>query len=61
MNSRQYEKMMNEALAATLANFDITPDDCTQVCLSGDRTKYEVVMKDGSTRIIPSGFEYFED
>ena len=59
MNSRQYEKMMNEALADTLAEFDIT--DYKSVVLSADRTEYEVELVDGNIKTIPSGFDYFED
>lgn len=59
MNSRQYEKMMNEALNQTLVEANIT--EYKTVCLSADRTQYEVTLKDGSKKIIPSGFEYFED
>ena len=61
MNSRQYEKMMIEALNATLTAAGINPKDCKSSCLSADRTEYEITLTDGSTRIIPSGFEYFED
>ena len=59
MNSRQYAKMMEEAAKETLDIAGIT--EYTSICLSADRTEYEVVLKDGSTRIIESGFEYFED
>ena len=58
MNSRQYEKMMNEELNKTLAEANIT--EYKTVCLSADRTQYEVTLRDGSKKIIPSGFEYFE-
>ena len=58
MNSRQYEKMMNEALNKTLTEANIT--EYKTVCLSADRTQYEVTLRDGSKKIIPSGFEYFE-
>ena len=61
MNSRQYEKMMIEALHATLTAAGINPNDCKGSCLSADRTEYEIILTDGSTRIIPSGFDYFED
>jgi hypothetical protein len=59
MNSRQYEKMMNEAREITLAQANIT--EYKTVCLSADRTQYEVTFNDGSTKFISSGFEYFED
>jgi hypothetical protein len=58
MNSRQYEKMMTEAYKATLASAKLGQSDYTSVCLSADRTEYTVTLTDGSTRIIPSGFEY---
>jgi hypothetical protein len=61
MNSRQYEKMMNEAYKRVLTEAGIEAGDYTSVCLSADRTEYTVTMKDGSTRIISSGFEYCED
>ena len=59
MNSRQYARMMEEALNQTLLEAGIS--EYTSVCLSADRTEYEVVLKDDSIKIIPSGFEYFED
>lgn len=59
MNSRQYAKMMEEALNQTLLEAGIT--EYTSVCLSADRTEYEVALKDGSIKIVSSGFEYFED
>ena len=59
MNSRQYEKMMNEAVKQALERENIR--EYTSVCLSADRTTYEVVLTDGTVRTIPSGFEYFED
>lgn len=61
MNSHQYEKIMNTALNITLTEAGINTEDYTRVCLSADRTEYEVTMIDGSTRIINSGFDYFED
>lgn len=61
MNSRQYEKMMNEACNNMLAENGIGKDEYKSVCLSADRTTYEVIMKDGSVKMIKSGFEYFED
>jgi transaldolase len=59
--SRQYEKMMKEAMEYALSANDIGLDDCGDVCLSDDRTEYEVAMNDGSIRIIKSGFAYLED
>lgn len=59
MNSKQYAKMMEEAYKETLTRAGII--EYTAVCLSADRTKYEVTLKDGSVRIVESGFEYFED
>ena len=55
MNSRQYEKMMTDAYLHALAEANIT--EYVPGCLSADRTEYEVRFKDGTTRIIPSGFE----
>jgi hypothetical protein len=53
--------MMTEALNATLAAAGINPDDCKGSCLSADRTEYEITLKDGTSKTIPSGFDYFED
>lgn len=61
MNSRQYEQMMMQALRTTLTTAGIDPEDCAGSCLSADRTEYEITLKDGSTKTIPSGFDYFED
>ena len=61
MNSRQYEKMMNNVLNEALDRSGISADDCNGICLSADRTEYEITLKDGSTKIIPSGLTYFED
>jgi hypothetical protein len=61
MNSRQYEKMMQEAFTNTLTAENIHNGDYTNVCLSADRTEYEVTMADGTIRIIKSGFDYCED
>ena len=61
MNSRQYERMMMEALNTTLAAAGIDPDDCKGSCLSADRTEYKITLKDGTSKTIPSGFDYFED
>lgn len=59
MNSRQYARMMEEALNQTLLEAGIS--EYMSVCLSADRIEYEVTLTDGSIQIIPSGFEYFED
>lgn len=59
MNSRQYAKMMEYAAKETL--FDAGIFEYTTICLSADRTEYEVTMIDGSTKIVKSGFEYFEN
>jgi len=61
MNSRQYEKIMKEALNASLAEHSIEREDYVTVCLSADRVEYQITMKDGSLRSVPSGFEHFED
>lgn len=61
MNSRQYEKMMRAAYKSALVEAGICEDECTSVVLSADRTEYEVTLTNGSTVIIPSGFEYMED
>ena len=58
MNSRQYAKQQEEAYKSTLNKAGLTDGDYTSVCLSADRTEYTVTMTDGSTKIIPSGFEY---
>jgi hypothetical protein len=61
MNSRQYERMMIEVLNTTLAAAGIDPEDCAGSCLSADRTEYEIVLKDGTSKTIPSRFDRFED
>lgn len=61
MNSKQYAKMMEENLKKILAENEILEGTYTQICLSADRTKYEILMKDGLTKYINSGFDYFED
>lgn len=61
MNSRQYAKMMEEAMTHALTESTIKPDEYTSVCLSADRTTYEVTLLDGTVKLVPSGFEYFED
>lgn len=61
MNSRQYEKMMIEAYKSALTDFGIREGEYISVCLSADRTEYEVTLTNGNTVVIPSGFEYMED
>jgi len=58
MNSRQYAKQQEEAYNSTLNKAGINAGEYKSVCLSADRTEYTVTMTDGSTKIIPSGFEY---
>jgi adenosylcobinamide amidohydrolase len=58
MNSTQYAQQQQEAYKNTLANAGLAEQDYTGVCLSADRTQYEVVLKDGSVVLVPSGFEY---
>jgi adenosylcobinamide amidohydrolase len=60
MNSTQYAQQQ-AAYKNTLANAGIAEQDYTGVCLSADRTQYEVVLKDGSVVLVPSGFEYCSD
>ena len=52
---------MNEAVKQALAVENIQEGEYTSVCLSADRTTYEVVLIDGTVKTIPSGFDYFED
>ena len=59
MNSRQYAKQQLEHLQSVLAAAGIT--EYSGVVLSADRTEYEVTLSDGTIKIIPSGFDYFED
>lgn len=59
MNSRQYEKQQLEHLRMVLAAAGIT--EYRSVVLSADRTEYEVELADGTAKVIPSGFDYFED
>jgi hypothetical protein len=61
MNSRQYTKQQEEAFKVTLAKAGINKGEYTSVCLSADRTRYEVTLLDGTVQFISSGFEYFED
>ena len=61
MNSTQYAQQQQEAYKNTLANAGLAEQDYTGVCLSADRTQYEVVLKDGSVVLVPSGFEYCPD
>jgi hypothetical protein len=58
MNSRQYAKQQEAAYKQTLKNAGLNEGDYAGVCLSADRTEYTVTMTDGSTKIIPSGFEH---
>lgn len=58
MNSRQYAKQQEEAYNSTLNKAGINAGEYKSVCLSADRTEYTVTMTDGSTKIIPSGFEH---
>ena len=53
--------MMNEHYKSVLASNNIKENDYINVCLSADKTTYEVKMKDGTVRTIPSGFDYLED
>ena len=50
-----------EAFKVTLAKAGINKGEYTSVCLSADRTRYEVTLLDGTVQFISSGFEYFED
>lgn len=59
MNSRQYAKIIEAAYKDALNKAGIT--EYTSICLSADRTEYEVMLRDGSLIIIESGFDYFED
>lgn len=59
MSLRQYATTMGQAYKGALSNAGIS--EYTSVCLSADRTEYEVILKDGTTRIIESGLEYIED
>jgi len=61
MNSRQYAKIMEEAMAFALSESNIKSGDYTSVCLSADRTTYEITLTDGAVKLVPSRFEYFED
>lgn len=60
-NSRDYAKGMEEAYKRTLREHGINEGEYRSVSLSAYRTEYTVTMKDGSTRVIPSGFEYCPD
>lgn len=61
MNSRQYAQQQEAAYKTTLADAGFTEEDYVSVCLSADRTQYEVTLKDNSVVIVPSGFEYCPD
>ena len=58
MNSRQYAKQQDDAYKSILSKAGLNDGDYAGVCLSADRTEYTVTLTDGSTKIIPSGFEY---
>jgi hypothetical protein len=58
MNSRQYAKQQESAYKTTLTKAGINDADIKRVCLSADRTAYEVTLQDDSIVIVPSGFEY---
>jgi adenosylcobinamide amidohydrolase len=57
MNSKQYANQQEQAYKETLKNAGLNEGDYAGVYLSADRTEYTVTMTDGSTKIIPSGFE----
>jgi hypothetical protein len=59
MNSREYAKIRTEQLRQILSEAGIT--DYKSVCLSADQQEYEVVLKDDSLLIIPSGLPYHYD
>ena len=61
MGSTQYAQQQQAAYKTTLANAGLAEQDYTGVCLSADRTQYEVVLKDGSVVLVSSGFEYCPD
>ena len=58
MNSRQYANQQEAAYKETLKNAGLDPGDYAGVCLSADRTEYQVTLIDGSTVQVPSGFEH---
>ena len=58
MNSRQYAKQQDDAYKAILSKAGLNDGDYAGVCLSADRTEYTGTLTAGSTKIIPSGFEY---
>lgn len=58
MNSRQYVAQQEAAYKSTLAKAGLEEGDYAGVCLSADRTKYQVTLINGSTVQVPSGFEH---
>ena len=60
-STREYERRQTEAYKTTLAKHGLNEGDYTGVCLSADRTFYEVELNDGSVIEVDSGFEYFVD
>lgn len=60
-STREYERRQTEAYKTTLAKHGLNEGDYEGVCLSADRTYYEVDLVDGSIVKIPSGFAYFVD
>lgn len=60
-SSREYERRQTEAYKTTLAKHGLNEGDYEGVCLSADRTYYEVELVDGTVVEIPSGFAYFVD
>lgn len=59
MNSRQYAKMMKDNLDRVLSAAGII--EYIRVCLSADRTEYEILLEDNTNIILSSGFDYCED
>ena len=58
MNSRQYEKLMITHLNSVLLEHNIKHGEYSSICLSADRTKYEIIMLDKTTKIISSDLGY---
>lgn len=61
MNSRQYEKKMNEYYTSILEKNGLFEGDYTSVCLSADRSHYTVKLTNGNSIIVDSELEPFED
>jgi hypothetical protein len=59
MYSRQYERQQLDHLQQVLDAVGIK--EYKNCVLSADRTEYEITLPDGEIKIVPSGFEYFED